>query len=66
MNVSGEEALRYDAVRLDSFEVVNKGQLIEADDMTGLVKWRDSTGEEKSVTLGQHAIRITYRSTFRR
>ncbi len=58
MNVSGEEAKLYDAVRLDSCLNANKGELISADDITGAVTYKDVTGEEKSITLGQHAIKI--------
>lgn len=62
MIVSGEDAPRFNAVRLDSYANVNKGDLVEADDQTGLVKWRDSTGEIKTTTLGEHAIRIVPRA----
>lgn len=62
MNVTGEEAKRFNAVRLDNFANANAGELVEADDQTGLVKWKDSVGEVKSVTLGAHAIRIVPRA----
>jgi hypothetical protein len=56
--VSGENAKGYNAVRLDNFENANRGELIEANDETGLVKYKDAAGTEKSITLGDHAIRI--------
>ena len=56
--VSGEDAARFNAVRLDNFENANRGELVEADDLTGLVRYKDVTGEVKTVTLGDHAIRI--------
>lgn len=62
MNVSGEMASAFDAVRTDSYETVNKGKLVAADDETGAVSWQDKTGEMKSVTLGQRAIRILPRA----
>lgn len=62
MTVSGEEAARFNAVRLDSFATVNMGALIAADEQTGAVRWKDKTGTEKSVTLGAHAIRIIPRA----
>ncbi|TAK81878.1 MAG: hypothetical protein EPO09_21750 [Aquabacterium sp.] len=58
MNVSGEEAKLYDAVRLDNFERANRGELISADDVSGIVIYKDAAGEAKTVTLGEHAIRI--------
>jgi len=61
MQVGGEDAKRYRVVRLDSFAEANRGELISADDATGIVVYRDATGEEKTVTLGQHAIRIVPR-----
>lgn len=62
MNVSGDEAKRFNAVRLDSYACVNTGELIAADEQTGAVRWKDKTGTEQSVTLGSHAIRITPRA----
>lgn len=61
MNISGEEAKLYDAIRLDSFARVNQGMLIEADDATGMVAWIDKTGERKEARLGDHAIRLVRR-----
>lgn len=58
MNVSGEMASAYEAISLSNFETVNKGKLVAADDETGAVQWIDQTGETRSVTLGQRAIRI--------
>ena len=61
MNVSGEAAAAYDAVRLDSFENANKGPLVSADTDTGVVVYKDVTGEEKTVELGPHALRLVRR-----
>ena len=59
MNVAGDEAKRWNAVRLDSFAVINDpGSLLSADDQTGEVKWLDHTGEKRELTLGAHAIRL--------
>ena len=60
--VSGEEAARFNAVRLDSFACVNEGVLVEADDVTGVVRWKDKADAIKVVTLGDHAIRIVPRA----
>lgn len=60
--VSGEEAARFNAVRLDSFACVNEGELVEADDLTGLVKWKDKAAVVREQTLGAHAIRIVPRA----
>ena len=62
MNVSGEDAKRFNAVRLDSYANVNEGELVEADEQTGHVRWTDKAGEVKSRTLGDHAIRIIPRA----
>lgn len=56
--VGGEEAKAYDAVRLDSYTSVNSGELVAADTITGRVVWRDSTGTEKSLVLGEHMIAL--------
>ncbi len=61
MIVSGEEALLYNAIRLDDFSVANKGPLISADDMTGVVVYRDTPESEKTLSLGPHAIRLIRR-----
>ena len=58
MIVSGEEAGQYDAIRLDSFERANRGPLISADDITGVVVYRDTPESQKTLTLGAHAIKI--------
>lgn len=58
MNISGDDAKLYRAVRLDSFENANKGELIEANEDTGFVSYKDKTGATVTLTLGQHAIRI--------
>ena len=46
------------AVRLDTFEQVNKGDLALADDDTGMVEWIDKTGNKCAMDLGPRAIRI--------
>lgn len=66
MKVSGEGAAAYQAVRLDSFDTVNQGVLLSADDETGEVVWRDRTGNEVKATLGQRAIIITPRHSLGR
>lgn len=58
MTVSGEAALVYDAVRLDSCENANRGPLLSADTDTGVVVYKDVTGEEKRIELGPHAIHL--------
>lgn len=57
-NVSGDQAAGYDTVRLDSFEVVNDGKLLEANQQTGVVRWKDKTDTEKRVEFGPHMVRI--------
>ena len=58
MIVSGEAAPQFNAVRLDNFENANKGPLVSADSETGEVIYLDVTGEQKTLKLGDHAIRI--------
>ena len=60
MEVSGDAAKAYRVVRLDSFldAVPLKGELVSADDQTGVVVFKDAAGEQKQITLGQSAIRI--------
>ncbi len=58
MNIAGEDAANYRAVRLDSFEDINKGILIEADEVTGKVVYKDTPESQKTVVLGDHAIKI--------
>ena len=58
MIVSGEAAPQFNAVRLDNFENANKGPLVSADSETGEVVYLDVTGEQKTLKLGDHAIRI--------
>lgn len=58
MKVSGAEAPKYQAVRRDTLETVNKGVLVSADDDTGEVEWKDKANETKSLKLGSNAIRI--------
>ena len=63
MMVSGDDAKRYDVIRLDSMKTVNlPGTLIFADDVIGTAKWRDDRGEDKELTdLGPKAIWIELR-----
>lgn len=56
--VSGDDAAGFIAVRLDSYACVNDGVLIEANEQTGLVRWRDKAGEEKRAELGAGSIKI--------
>lgn len=57
-SVQGDDAKRFNAVRLDSFANVNTGELVEADELTGKIVWTDSTGNKREVTLGSHAIKL--------
>ena len=61
MTICGIEAIHFDAVRLDDFSNANKGPLTYADTDTGLVVYKDVTGEEKRVELGAHSITILRR-----
>lgn len=58
MNISGEEAKNYHAVRLDDFRDAHAGELVSADDQTGVVVYRDTPETTKTLTLGERAIRI--------
>lgn len=58
MVVQGEGAAGFNAIRLDDFTNVNKGPLVSADDATGCVVYQDTPESTKTVTLGDHAIRI--------
>ncbi len=49
--VSGDEAKNFRAVRLDSYEDANKGELVSADDQTGVVVYRDTPESTKTITL---------------
>ena len=62
MTVTGEEAARFNAVRLDSFSNVNDGELVEADTLTGRVAWKDNAGVLKTITLGDHRIMLVPRA----
>jgi len=66
MVVSGEEAMEYDAISLSSLETINQGLLKEANTDTGVVKWLDKTGQEKTATLGERAICIRPKSGYGR
>ncbi len=58
MRIDGEAAKEFRAVRLDSFEDANKGELVSADDITGEVVFRDTPETTKTIMLGPSAIRI--------
>lgn len=58
MKVDGEEAKHFRAVRLDSFLNANKGELVSADDVSGIVVYKDTPETTKTLELGEHAIRI--------
>ena len=61
MNVSGEEAKLWRAVRRDTFGDVNNGPLTSANEDTGYVAWTvllDGKPEHKEITLGPDAVRI--------
>lgn len=66
VQVAGDDAQNWDAVRRDSLTTVNGGQLIEANEETGFVSWKDRAGETKTVTLGAHAIKLTLKSSYYR
>ncbi len=51
MKVEGPDAAGYRVVRLDSFEDVNKGDLVSADDISGIVVYKDTPDSQKTVTL---------------
>jgi hypothetical protein len=55
-----EERQGWRVVRLDSFADI-PGQILSADDQTGEVKMKNPRGEERSYSLGQHAIRLIRR-----
>jgi hypothetical protein len=59
MKIDGDEAKFFNAVRLDSFQNVNQGTLISADEQTGEVHWSEKiTNEDLTLTLGPNAIKI--------
>ena len=58
MKIEGDEAKFYRAVRLDTFENANKGELVGADEATGWVVYKDTPESTKTLMLGDHAIRI--------
>ena len=58
MRIAGTDAARYDAVDRDSYETINKGVLVEADEDTGHVAWNDKTGVLQTVTLGMHRVKL--------
>lgn len=64
MNISGEAAKSFKVVRIDSYSdaIHPRAELLEADDTTGLIKFKDHvTGEEKQVMLQPHVMRIVPR-----
>lgn len=66
MIVTGDAAKKFDAIRLDSFEPVNKGELLEANEETGMVRWNGHGGGQNSVTLGPKSIKIMAKSSYGR
>ena len=58
MKVEGEAAKEFIAISLSSFDQINRGELLMADDETGTVTYKDTAESQKTVTLGAHAIRI--------
>jgi hypothetical protein len=62
MQVEGEMATRYTAVRLDSLQSVEgKGTLLRADTDTGEVRWRDHTDTVCETRLGPNSIKLVGR-----
>jgi len=66
MRVEGASAKGWAAVRLDTLEEVNQGDLLLADSETGSVEWLDRTGSKCTSSLGPGAVRIVRRSTYGR
>jgi len=62
MRIFEDEAARYDAISLSSFDTINKGLMTLADDDTGEVAYTDKTGNVVVVpALGPHSIRLMLR-----
>jgi len=57
MRVSGDQAKAWKAVNLKDCRDIG-WQLIEADDQSGEVTYKDRTGTEVKVCYGPHAIRL--------
>jgi hypothetical protein len=66
MIITGDSAKGWCAVRLDTFEQVNQGPLLEANDESGSIRWIDKQGREHGLVLGSNAIRILPRSRYGR
>jgi len=66
MKTEDATAARFDAVSLSSMEQINRGTLISADEDSGVVVYENVPGSRKTVTLGQHAIKIIPRSKYGR
>lgn len=58
MTVTGEAAKAFNAVRLDSLATINLGPLVEADEDTGRVAWKDKADQLQIVTLGPRLVKI--------
>lgn len=58
MTVTGEAAKAFNAVWLDSLATINLGPLVEANEDTGRVSWRDKADQLQTVTLGPHLVKI--------
>jgi hypothetical protein len=61
MQISGESAKNYNAVRLDSLANANLGELVRADEDTGTVVYKDRTGAEVTLGFGAHVIKLVRR-----
>jgi len=61
MLVNGDTAKDFNAIRLDSLENANKGELVAADEDTGAVTYKDRAGENVTLALGPHAIKLLHR-----
>lgn len=60
-SVSGDTAKEHHVVRLDTFADAHAGELVSADEATGIIVFKDKAGESKTLTFGAHAIKIMRR-----
>lgn len=58
ISVTGDDARRCNVIRLDSFKVVNRGELVEANEVNGFVRWIGNGNDITTATLGPKAIKI--------
>lgn len=63
MMVQGEDAARYKVVRRDSCmdAIPSKTTLVSADDVSGVIIYRDQSGENRQMTLDARNMRIIRR-----